>query len=63
VLRSQDRSFDFYWQLAEEVFTDVRDEDVVVQFQVSTISEWQQAVATARGGRPEGSGIMLLGRA
>jgi len=64
VLRSQDRSFDFYWQLAEEVFTDVRDEDVVVQFQVSTISEWQQAVSLPPAeGRPEGSGIMLLGRA
>lgn len=62
VLRSQDRSFDFYWQLAEEVFTDVRDEDVVVQFQVSTISEWQQAVSLPPAeGRPEGSGIMLLG--
>jgi hypothetical protein len=64
VLRGDERPFELYWQLADEVFADLRDDNVMVQFQLITGSEWERAVALARPeDRTETLGIPLLSRA
>lgn len=64
VLRMDERPFALYMQLAEAVFTDLHDEDILVQFRLETLPEWERALALARAsGREEALGIPLLSRA
>ena len=64
VLRSAERPFTLYMQLAEEVFNDLHDEAILVQFRLTTLPEWQRALSLAQAeGREEALGITLLGRA
>ncbi len=63
-LRSPDRPFALYRDMAERVFGDLDDEDILVQFRLLTLPEWQHAEALARtGGRIDSLGIPLLNRA
>jgi hypothetical protein len=55
VLRSDERPFNLYVQLADDVFTGLRDEDILVQFRLLTLPEWQHAVSLARAEGREGS--------
>lgn len=43
VLSSSERPFSLYQQIASIVFTDLRDEDIFVQFGLLTLQEWQHA--------------------
>ena len=63
VLRSSERPFKLYQQIAEEIFTDLPDEDILVQFRLITLQEWQRAelFAQAKSGE-DALGIMLLAR-
>lgn len=63
VLRSSERPFRLYQQIAEEVFSDLGDEDVLVQFRLLTLLEWQHAESLARADNKEAIlGITLLDR-
>jgi hypothetical protein len=63
VLRSSERPFKLYQQIAEDVFTNLPDEDIFVQFRLVTLQEWQKAESLAKvEGREEALGITLLGR-
>ena len=63
VLNSAERPFPLYVEIAEKVFNDLHDEDILVQFQLETLPEWQHAVSVARAtGREGGLGIPLLTR-
>lgn len=59
VVRGSERPFEFYWQVAETVFTDLRDDDILVQFRLITTPEWQRAVVA---GRDQALGVSLLSR-
>lgn len=64
VLHGDERPFTLYVRLAESVFTDLHDEDVLVQFELKTLPEWQRALTLARArGQEEVLGIPLLSRA
>jgi len=64
VLHGDERPFTLYVRLAETVFTDLHDEDVLVQFELKTLPEWRRALTLARArGREEDLGIPLLSRA
>lgn len=53
-----------YQQIAQQVFNDLGDDDVFVQFRLITLQEWQHAESLARKeDREEALGITLLGRA
>jgi len=63
VLRSSERPFKLYQQVAKEVFADLQDEDIFVQFRLMTLPEWQYTESFARaGGKEEALGIVLLNR-
>jgi DNA modification methylase len=64
VLNSSERPFKLYQQIAEEVFTDLHDEDIHVQFRLTTLQEWQHAEFLAKvNGQEDMPGITLLSRA
>ena len=63
VLRSSERPFKLYQQIAQVAFADLNDEDILVQFRLVTLPEWQHAESLAKAnGREEVLGITLLGR-
>ena len=63
VLSSPERPFRLYQQIAQEVFTDLRDEDIHVQFRLITLQEWQHAESLAKvNGQEDMLGITLLSR-
>lgn len=63
VLRSDKRSFALEWQLADEVFTDLGDDDIVIQFRLETLVERKRAEETIRARKQEDVlGISLLKR-
>lgn len=59
VVRGAERPFDLYWRVAETVFANLRDDDILVQFHLITMPEWQRAVAVGRDGA---FGVPLLRR-
>ena len=64
VVRTGDLPFTLYWQLAETMFADLHDEDVLVQFRLETIEGWQRAAVLAHArGRNDALGVPLLTRA
>ena len=63
VLRSDKRPFELYRRIAEEIFSDIDDEDVLFQFQLETLSEWNRAIEMTRmRQKEEPLGITLLTR-
>ncbi len=63
VLRSAERPFRLYQQIAQVAFADLNDEDILVQFRLVTLLEWQHAESLARANdQEEVLGITLLGR-
>jgi hypothetical protein len=63
VLNSSERPFRLYQQLAQEVFSDLHDEDIHVQFRLLTLQEWQHAESLAKvSGQENLLGITLLSR-
>jgi len=63
VLSSSERPFKLYQQLAQEVFSDLHDEDIHVQFRLLTLQEWQHAESLAKiNGQENMLGITLLSR-
>jgi 16S rRNA G966 N2-methylase RsmD len=63
VLHSSERPFKLYQQIAQEVFADLQDEDVFVQFRLMTLPEWQHVESFARAqGHEDALGITLLSR-
>lgn len=63
VLRSSERPFKLYQQIAQGVFADLQDEDVFVQFHLMTLPEWQHVESFARAqGHEDALGITLLSR-
>ncbi|CAN5566580.1 hypothetical protein BH11ARM1_BH11ARM1_10420 [soil metagenome] len=60
VLRSNERPFALYTELARDVFSGLEDDDIVVQFQLQTRLEWDRA----QGIRPSPveTGVALLDR-
>jgi 16S rRNA G966 N2-methylase RsmD len=64
VLSSPERPFRLYQQIAQEVFSDLHDEDIRVQFRLITLQEWQHAESLAKvNGQEDMLGITLLSRA
>ncbi len=64
VLRSTDRLFSLYEEIAEKVFADLHDDDFLTQFRLETLPEWQHARSlTETDSREEALGIPLLVRA
>lgn len=61
VLRDAERPFALHWEIAEQVFVDLGDDDLLVQFRLVTLPEWEraEALATAQG-RIGALGIPLL---
>lgn len=63
VLSSTERPFRLYQQIAQVAFADLNDEDILVQFRLVTLPEWQHAESLAKANdREEVLGITLLGR-
>ncbi|MEO9060096.1 MAG: hypothetical protein ABI396_18135, partial [Ktedonobacteraceae bacterium] len=63
VLNSSERPFRLYQQLAQEVFTDLQDEDIHIQFRLVTLQEWQHAESLIKvNGQENTLGITLLSR-
>jgi hypothetical protein len=63
VLRSEERSFALYREIAEKVFSQLADEEILLQFTLLTPSEWRRAVASAKKSqREEDLGVLLLDR-
>jgi DNA modification methylase len=63
VLRSEDRPFDLYREIAQKVFGSLDDGDFLVQFRLVTLSEWVHAVEIAQlRQREDELGITLLAR-
>lgn len=64
VVRRSERPFELYLQIADRVFTNLGDEDIVAQFRLETLPEWQQAEKAAQErGIKNVLGIPLLVRA
>ncbi len=63
VLRAGEQTFALHRQIAEDVFTDLGDDDILVQFRLETLSEWERTESRARAaGREAMFGITLLSR-
>lgn len=63
VLLASERPFRLYQQIAEEVFNDLPDEDILLQFRLLTLQEWQHAEELAQvETRERALGITLLDR-
>ncbi len=63
VLRTNERTYDLYQRLADEVFSGLEDEDIFVQFRLETRNEWRHAQEVARvRGSEDALGIPLLSR-
>ncbi len=63
VLRSDERPFDLYMQIADKVFSELSDKDIFVQFDLETLPEWQHTESIAHDTEHEDAlGIPLLSR-
>ncbi len=63
VLRTAERTFDRYMEIAQQVFTDLRDESILAQFRLYSLTEWQRATSLAQAdGAEETLGVPLLTR-
>ena len=62
VVRSPERPFSLYLEIADQVFADLGDEDILVQFRLETVTEWQSGAAAARQRTTELLDIPLLVR-
>lgn len=63
VLRVPESPFSLYLDIADRVFSELDDIDILAQFRIETLSEWQLAVRAAEArGVKEVLGIPLLGR-
>jgi hypothetical protein len=63
VLRSAERPLNLYLEIADGVFTDLDDKDILVQFQLATLPEWQDAeIAAQTRGTSESLGVPLMVR-
>ena len=63
VLNTDDLPFDLYEEVAEKVFVNLQDEEILVQFRLETLSQWKQAVVhLAADEDPYSLGIPLLRR-
>ena len=63
VVRATERPLALYLEIADQVFGDLEDDDILVQFQLATVPEWQRAVESARlRGESAALGIQLLRR-
>jgi hypothetical protein len=62
VLRSDERSFDLYYQLADRVFSDLQITDFPLQFRITTASEWEYAESGSDREKENSPGIRLLSR-
>jgi hypothetical protein len=64
VTRLPERPFSLYLRIAERVFANLGDEDIVVQFGLETLDEWRAGEEVARErGLGEALGIPILARA
>ena len=48
VVRRRERPFSLYWEIADRVFTTLDDKDVLIQFRLETLDEWETGSAFAR---------------
>lgn len=63
VVNTPERPFSLYQQIAQEVFTDLQDEDIHIQFRLITLQEWQHAESLVKvNGQENTLGITLLSR-
>jgi hypothetical protein len=63
VMSQRERPFSLYLQIADRVFADLGDEDILVQFRLATREEWQAGAESSRQrGKSEVLGIPLLVR-
>lgn len=63
VVRQHERPFSLYWEIADRVFADLRDDNVIFQFRLATKDEWEADLASARQrGVSDALGIPLLAR-
>jgi|GEM_PF-3277061 len=49
VLRADDRPFDLYWRLGEEVFAPAARGELAIQFTLTALSEWRDAMRASGG--------------
>ncbi len=63
VLRQRERPFSLFLQIADRVFADLGDDDILFQFRLATLEEWQAGAESTRQRRvPDAAGIPLLAR-
>jgi DNA modification methylase len=63
VIRSEDRPFELYQEIAQRVFSNLNDDEILLQFHLVTLPEWRHAVSTAQlRGREDTLGVPLLTR-
>lgn len=63
ILRSTDKPFAFYRELADQVFTNLEDDDILVQFVLETLPEWQHTTSVAKArGQEDALGVSLMAR-
>ena len=63
VLSGDTRPFERYQEIATQIFADLHDEDVFVQFSLMSLPEWQRAEVFARAqAREEALGTLLWTR-
>lgn len=63
VLRSEDRPLSLYQEIAERAFSNLNDDEILIQFHLLTTKEWQHALVTAQLRQQEGAlGLSILDR-
>lgn len=63
ILRSEERPFELYQEIAQKAFSSLNDGDILLQFHLATLPEWRHFQETARLRNQEDAlGIALLDR-
>lgn len=63
VLRSEERPFALYQEISDKAFSNLNDDDILVQFHLLTKTEWEHAKVVAQLRKQEGApGISVLDR-
>jgi hypothetical protein len=63
VIRAEERPFELYQEISQRVFSNLNDDEILLQFHLVTLPEWQHTVSVAQlRGREDILGVPLLTR-
>ena len=63
VIRAEERPFEPYQEIAQRVFSNLNDDEILLQFHLMTLPEWQHAVSVSQlRGQEDALGLPLLTR-